>query len=799
MKKFTLFVLLATFARLNSFSQTVLYLETFSTSLNTCTATAGSNGNWAWSSSCALSTSGGHTAPGHAVYQGSGCQFGNGSSTTSGDLITPAIPLGALGATLSFNYYINNECSSFGSTCTYDVLKMAISTNGGISYTDVFSSNTTPGGLATNNAGWATATLNLSSYLNQTITIKFDFNSVDGIGNAYDGIYVDDIHVVGACSINAFATNGTSTISPAICSGGSITLSTNAGSNYNWSTGGTTQSIVVSPTVTTQYSIAATSTLLCNSNAVVTVSVSGGIPTLAVNASTNNVCLGKTVTLTATGANTYAWTGGVSNGVGFVPTSSSTYTVTGTNGCGTSTSAISLTVAPLPVAVVVTPSQVCAGQNATISVAAAATSYSWQPVNSVVSVPFLVVSPQVNTTYTVAAGDGTCSGVATISLATVPVPTISVVLSNTTVCQGDPVVITASGGLNYTWTPGNLSGAQVTVNPTSPTAYSVAGDNSFGCASGANAVVITNPTPNLNLNVSDNFICSGESVTVTVSGASSYLWTNNATSSVVVEAPAATTVYGVTGTDNGCSSTQTVQVDVFTPAVSVSGSTAVCLGNTTTLTASGASSYTWEPGTVPSAILNANPTANTVYTLSTLTATNNVNCAATQTVLVLINPNPTVSAVADRTLICRNETATVTASGASSYLWFNGSTANSIVVTSSLVTVLNVSVTGTGANGCRGSKLTNLTVSACNSVNELEAANYHLTVYPNPNTGDFTLEINSVCKVEIVNELGQVVRTFETNPDLGHGAEVRGLAPGMYFVKVNGLQQVSGYKIIVSK
>lgn len=58
---------------------------------------------------------------------------------------------------------------------------------------------------------------NLSTYIGQTIRIKFNFNSMDGIGNAYDGVYVSNILVTGACSIAVVATSGGNTVIASCC------------------------------------------------------------------------------------------------------------------------------------------------------------------------------------------------------------------------------------------------------------------------------------------------------------------------------------------------------------------------------------------------------------------------------------------------------------------------------------------------------------------------------------------------------------------------------------------------------
>ncbi len=794
MKKNLLLTLTILFSSIYFNAQTILYSNTFSTSLGTASAVASSGGAWVFANACSVSGSAGHTAPGHALYQGSSCQFGNGSSTVSGDLIIPPIPIGALGGTLTFNYFVLNECGT--GSCSYDVLWLAITNMSTNVTTTIMSSNTSPGGLS-NTSQWTPISVNLAAYAGSTISIKFQFNSGDGIGNAYDGIYLDDINVLGACSINMSAVSGGNTVSPGLCSGQSLTLTTNAVSGYSWSNGATTSSIVVNPSVTTSYSLTATSVSNCVSSAAITVTVSGGLPTLSVNTSSNNVCLGRTVTLTATGANTYSWTGGVTNGVSFTPTTTSTYVVTGGNGCGTATMATNVTVAPLAVSILASPTVVCSGQQALLTVAAAATSYSWQPLNSTVSTNTIFVSPQVNTTYSLAAGDGTCSGTATVLVAAIPIPTIGISASSTMVCQGDAVTLTATGGLSYTWTPVSSSSSVVTVNPLAPTLYSVSGSNAAGCTSGSFVAVITNPTPTLSLGSLNSIICNGDATTINVSGASTYTWSDGSNGTSITVTPNTTTVYAVSGSSNGCTSTESYTIDVFTPNIIIAGNTTICSGKSATLTASGANTYSWSNG-IPSNVNIVNPTNNTTYTLITLTSTSGINCSASKTVQVSVNQNPTVTASASRTVMCRGENNVITANGATTYSWNTAATTASFAITPSLVTTINYSVTGIGANGCQNTATLSLKVNSCTDINETISHSSSLQLFPNPNNGEFNLVGSSQMNLLIINQLGQIIKTVELNSANAFQTKISGLSSGIYFVKEENKQNGTVSKIIVN-
>jgi hypothetical protein len=142
----------------------------------------------------------------------------------------------------------------------------------------------------------------------------------------------------------------TASASPStICSGSSTTLTATGASTYNWMPGNLSgASVSDSPTATTTYTVTGTSAVGCVGTETVTVTVNP-LPTVTANATANAVCAGSSVTLTGGGATSYTWTGGVNDGVSFVPASTLSYTVTGTdvNGCS-NTANVTVIVNPLP-------------------------------------------------------------------------------------------------------------------------------------------------------------------------------------------------------------------------------------------------------------------------------------------------------------------------------------------------------------------------------------------------------------------------------------------------------------------
>jgi len=169
-------------------------------------------------------------------------------------------------------------------------------------------------------------------------------------------------------------------------------------------------------------------------------------------------------------------------------------------------------------------------------------------------------TPDENTpytvTYTASTGETATTQVTIKNLPTIvitPNPSLSV-------CDGSSATLTASGGVSYLWSTGETL-AQITVN--SSGTYSVTGTGSNGCQNTASAAFTVNPLPTISISASSTSICAGDSVTLTASGGTSYLWGGGQTTNPLTVTPGATTTYSVTGTDaNGCQNTATQQITV---------------------------------------------------------------------------------------------------------------------------------------------------------------------------------------------------------------------------------------------
>jgi hypothetical protein len=314
---------------------------------------------------------------------------------------------------------------------------------------------------------------------------------------------------------------------------------------------------------------------------------------------------------------------------------------------------------------------------------------------------------------------------ATCSCATIPVttqftinpapphPTLTAAVTPTSRCEGTPVTLSATGANTYVWNPGGIGGSPVIVNPLTPTVYTVTGTNSYGCT-GTATVFVPAPLPNPTVTVVQNptVHCAGHSVTLTASGASTYIWYGNGeTGNTLVVNPSVGTWYNVVGTStNGCQHVVSTYVGppLPNPTISVTSPTR-CAGIPVNMTASGASTYVWQAPPFSGNPYSVNPPGAATYTVIGTAA--NGCTASTVYNLPAPVPNPTVSISASSTIACEGFPALLTANSATGmvYTWWpGGATTNTISVTPTVTTTYYVFVSNT-VTGCQGSATIQIT------------------------------------------------------------------------------------------
>jgi Secretion system C-terminal sorting domain len=355
------------------------------------------------------------------------------------------------------------------------------------------------------------------------------------------------------------------------CPGGAaVTISVTTGggpfgggtNTYNWSNGATTNSISVSPSVTTVYFCIITGTNGCSITRDHTVTISN--PTVTIVSTPASICPGTActlqVTITGGGPKTYAWSN-ASTTTTITTTVTGVYTATGTNGQGCSAvQSYSLgTSTTLSLTATANPSVLCSGNTGNIQIAGAS-NYTWSNGSSL---PTFTVNPTTNTTYTVTGQIGTCTGTTALTLSVSVLPTITIVSNPLILCSGASATLNANGASAYTWTPTNTNLSSIVVSPSLTTTYTVRGQN-LGCAARNSTISITvSPSPILAISSNTNSACAGEAIGLSVSGANTYSWNAIGNTPLIIVYPTSTTTYSVTGTNNSnCSSTANITINI---------------------------------------------------------------------------------------------------------------------------------------------------------------------------------------------------------------------------------------------
>lgn len=313
-----------------------------------------------------------------------------------------------------------------------------------------------------------TATIGVDcSYLPDVVTIPADSTSVTYTLYAYpDTLDEGDESIIitigGYCGIissdtiwikdNPFRVNLSDTI---ICENeGPITLNPtiidgNHPYSFIWNTDDTLGSITVFPDSTTVYSVTVTDSLSCNATAEATITVNP-LPNVSINPEDTTICRGNSVSLVASGADTYIWSNGNTNDTLVVtPNSTTTYSVTATNLVNCSNSAqATINIIPMPELVIsASPPAICVGESTRIR-ASGADSYVW---NTGDSTSQIIVAPENTTSYTVTGFVQNCDVSKSITIEVYPTPDVILTVSQTHILQGDIIDLQAEGAIEYQW------------------------------------------------------------------------------------------------------------------------------------------------------------------------------------------------------------------------------------------------------------------------------------------------------------------------------------------------------------
>lgn len=320
--------------------------------------------------------------------------------------------------------------------------------------------------------------------VNQNTTVGGNDFAIDDISFAPLCTDTDTIVI----STNPAPVISANSVNP-ICKGGNVQLSANSNTTnlvYTWNPGTTVgQSINVSPSSSTVYNVTATSSFGCVSNLVSVPVVVNQPPPLSVSVSSDTICFGSNVQLTANSnaSATYSWSP-ITNNTNIIvdsPTSNTTYTVTatGTNGCQIQDSASIAVIQPLNIEIIGSTS-FCEGESTILTATGNQNNidFFWLPTGNSASTQFVDSSIE-GWIYLEGSVFGCPVSKDSVFTESIEIPTIQVPDDYIT-CPGETVIANVSSSVpnsTFVWSPGNLNGTTNSISVNETTTYFVYAQN----------------------------------------------------------------------------------------------------------------------------------------------------------------------------------------------------------------------------------------------------------------------------------------------------------------------------------
>lgn len=621
---------------------------------------------------------------------GTGTNTFNWSSNPSGFSSTSQNPFVSPTVTTTYTVTVTNGANTSTSSVTINVNALP-SANAGADVTITQGQSTTLTASGGTTYNWNNGQNGASITVNPTATTTYyvtvtDVNGCKAIANV--------VVTVNLPAVTASA----STSNPFICFGSSTQLNVTAtgGNNsytYQWGSdpsGFSSNSLnpIVSPTVTTTYTVTVTS-VNGNSTSSVTILVK---PLPNANAGSDvAITFGQSATLTASGGVSYVWSNGANTqNTAVTPSTTTTYlvTVTDANGCKAIDDIIVTVNYPSVVATAsANNTNVCPNTIVQLDVNASggnnSFTYTWGANNGGFSSSQKnpSVSLSQTTTYTVtvtSAGNSTISSV-TINVFSLPLANAGV---DVNIQNGQSTTLTASGGVLYQWSNGQNT-QSVSVSPSSTTTYVVTVTDSNGCKASDEVVVfVSYPPLAASASASQTTICVGTSVQLDVNasgGNNSFTYTWGTSNGGVFSSqknptvfPTTNTIYTVTVTSINGSTISSINIIVNAlPNANAGADVSIIKGNSTTLTATGGTTYFWSTGE-STASISVSPLNTTTYTV---TVTSAAGCKASDQVVVTVNlPALVVSSTISKSTICSGDSSQIEVSatgsiGTYTYKW----------------------------------------------------------------------------------------------------------------------------------
>jgi len=371
------------------------------------------------------------------------------------------------------------------------------------------------------------------------------------------------------------------------------------------------------------------------------------------------ICFGESVTFNGSGALSYSWDMGVTDGVVFTPPAlgTETYVVTGTdaNGC-VNTDSIAVTVLDSPtVTANVDDTEICEGESVIFTSTGTADTYTWD-LGVVEGVPYTPMGVGTTTYTVVGALAGGCTFSASVDVTVNPTPTVTAASSSSEICLGESVTLTGGGAATYTWDLGVANGIPFTIGSVGTYTYTVTGTSAAGCTNTASvSVSVVDCEPIFAGFLMDNGVCRGNCITLTdtSSGGTIVSWewdfggaatpgtSTESSPTICLNTPGIYTILLTITSPFGETSTASKTLTVYDlPVLYTEMDTIIDAGGNANLIATSlsAGTYTWEPDynidCAECGITSASPIDSTLYSVYFIDEN---GCAAEGNVLVLVN------------------------------------------------------------------------------------------------------------------------------------------------------------------
>ena len=466
-----------------------------------------------------------------------------------------------------------------------------------------------------------------------------------------------------------------------ICEGDTFILDAGEELLYSWNTGSNSQFINILQGGT--YSVTVSDSLNCENADTINIIVNS-IPNLFIG-NDINICGNDTIIINADSAFSYLWNTGSTN-QSIIVSESGNYSViiTDSNYCQNSDE-INISINPIPVLSLGNDTSICDNESLLISIDGY-NNYLWSSGNTNQSIEIIQTG-----NYSLTVTDiNSCLASDSIIVTFVFAPIVDLG-PDLNYCENEICNLTANAGDSFLWST-NSTNQSIVVNQTGN--YSVIVTNNNGCSATDDINVVFNPLPIIDLGENQT-ICDGDSVILDLGQFSHYIWTNNTWTDTnqTISVFSSDHIYVSVIDNNNCIASDEIEINVQDlPIIELGSDIFLCDGDTAILNGGNTENYYWNTGETSQEI---QATSSGIFSV---VVSDSLACESSDSINVFFYSIPIIE-LGENQLICNLSSYQIDAGNFSSYLWNDGSLAQSINITQNGL----YSVIVTDSNNCQNS------------------------------------------------------------------------------------------------